>query len=73
MSFAEDLKNILARPDGPQKILIFFNNHPRAQAVANALMLKHQLGMPLEEGLEEIFVNAFPNLKNFLPKTTLFG
>ncbi len=73
LPFAEDLKTILARPDGPEKILIFFNNHARAQAVANALMLKHQLGLPLEEGLEEIFVNAFPNLRGFLPKTTLFG
>lgn len=47
------------------KAYVFFNNHARGQAVANALMLKLALGLKDGAGPPESLVEAFPRLKNF--------
>ena len=50
-----------------EKAYIFFNNHPGAKAVANAVMLRVQLDAPLERELPESLVTKFPELKALSP------
>ncbi len=47
------------------KAYVFFNNHARGQAVANALMLKLALGLKDGAGAPESLVATFPLLKDF--------
>ena len=47
------------------KSYIFFNNHARGQAVANALMLKLALGLDDGAAVPEALAEAFPDLANF--------
>jgi len=42
-----------------QKAYIFFNNHPDAKAVANAIMMRAALDIPVTEELPETFVKKF--------------
>jgi uncharacterized protein YecE (DUF72 family) len=46
-----------------QKAYTFFNNHPDAKAVVNAVMLRAELGIPVSEPLPDSLVNAYPSLK----------
>lgn len=43
-----------------QKAYVFFNNHPGAKAVVNAVMLRKELGLTMKEPLPETLVKAFP-------------
>ena len=45
-----------------RKAYVFFNNHPGAKAVANALMLRSDLGIPLIEPIPETLQAKFPEL-----------
>lgn len=45
-----------------QKAYVFFNNHPNAKAVANAVMMRAELDMPVEAELPERLMEAFPEL-----------
>jgi len=56
--FAEKIREMAAT--GKAKILIFFNNHVRGEAPANALMMAHQIGLPPKATVREGFVKAFP-------------
>ena len=60
--FAEKVREMAAT--GQAKILIFFNNHVRGQAPANALMMARQIGVPATARVREEFVKAFPAIKN---------
>lgn len=60
--FAEKIRSIAAA--GTSKILIFFNNHVRGQAPANALMLAHQIGLPPTATVRAEFAKAFPAIKS---------
>lgn len=60
--FAERVREIAAT--GKSKILIFFNNHVRGQAPANALMLAHQIGLPARAAVTESFLKAFPAIND---------
>lgn len=60
--FAERVREIAAT--GQSKILIFFNNHVRGQAPANALMLAHQIGVPARAAVSESFLRAFPTIND---------
>lgn len=55
----------LAEKSPKAKIYALFNNHARGQAVANALMLKHELGQELAVALPEALVRAYPQLVGF--------
>ncbi len=44
---------------------VFFNNHARGQAVANALMLESQLVDGKKSRAPQVLVEAFPDLKEF--------
>ncbi len=60
--FAKKVQEIAAT--GKAKILIYFNNHVRGQAPANALMMARQIGLPATARVSEEFVKAFPAIKN---------
>jgi uncharacterized protein YecE (DUF72 family) len=60
--YAIRLKEV-AKEKAIEKAYIFFNNHPNAKAVANAVMLRRQLDVPVEEELPETLLKAFPDLK----------
>ena len=60
--FAEKVRKITAA--GESKVLIFFNNHVRGQAPANALMLARQIGLPPTATVRAEFVTAFPAIKD---------
>jgi uncharacterized protein YecE (DUF72 family) len=45
---------------------VFFNNHARGQAVANALMLASQLADGKKSRAPQALVEAFPDLKDFI-------
>jgi len=61
--YAVRLKSILEDKE-IQRAYVFFNNHPGAKAVANAVMLRAQLDIPVKTELPEKFVETFPELGN---------
>jgi uncharacterized protein YecE (DUF72 family) len=48
---------------GLKRAYAFFNNHPGAKAVANAVMLRAELDIPVSAELPERLVETFPELK----------
>lgn len=60
--FAEKVREIAAA--GEAKVLIFFNNHVRGQAPANALMMVRQIGLPPTATVRAEFVRAFPTIRD---------
>ena len=54
------LKSVIESKD-VQRAYIFFNNHPGAKAVANAVMMRAQLDIPVKTELPEKFVERFPS------------
>lgn len=56
--FSERVREIATT--GESKILIFFNNHVRGQAPANALMMARQIGLPPTATVHAEFAQAFP-------------
>lgn len=65
--FAEKVREIAAT--GEAKVLIFFNNHVRGQAPANALMMAHQIGLPATATVRAEFVKAFPAIRDAVKAT----
>jgi uncharacterized protein YecE (DUF72 family) len=49
-----------------KKAYLYANNHFSAKAVANAAILKHQLGQPLPGEYPEEFVERYPDLKGLV-------
>jgi uncharacterized protein YecE (DUF72 family) len=49
-----------------RKAYVYANNHFSAKSVANAAILKHQLGQPLPGEYPEEFVEAYPDLKGLV-------
>ena len=49
-----------------RKAYLYANNHFSAKSVANAAILKHQLGQPLPGEYPEAFVEAYPDLKGLV-------
>jgi uncharacterized protein YecE (DUF72 family) len=45
-----------------RKVYLYTNNHASAKSVANAAMIKHQLGEPLEGEYPEEFIARYPEL-----------
>jgi uncharacterized protein YecE (DUF72 family) len=60
--FAEALRRIASV--GESKVLVYFNNHARGQAPANALMLAQQIGLPPRAVVSPEFVATFPGISN---------
>jgi uncharacterized protein YecE (DUF72 family) len=57
------LKSVLENKE-IQRAYIFFNNHPGAKAVANAVMMRAELQIPVERELPESLIERFPELKS---------
>jgi uncharacterized protein YecE (DUF72 family) len=55
------LKSILENKE-IQRAYIFFNNHPGAKAVANAIMMRAQLDVPVTAELPEKLLSAYPEI-----------
>jgi uncharacterized protein YecE (DUF72 family) len=49
-----------------RKAYLYTNNHFSAKSVANAAVLKHQLGQPLPGEYPEDFIERFPDLKGLV-------
>ena len=45
---ATELKRVMGQGGDLGKVFVFFNNHARGQAVTNAMMLNHELGIPVK-------------------------
>ncbi len=59
--FAERIRELTGT--GTAKVLVYFNNHARAQAPANALMMAQQIGLAPKAVIREEFVRAFPGIR----------
>src|SRR5262245_35892819 len=55
------LRSVLQNKD-IQRAYIFFNNHPGAKAVANAVMMRAQLDIPVKTELPATLIEKFPEL-----------
>lgn len=58
-----------------KKAFVSFNNHARGQAVANAIMLSHEMGIPIRGRPFQGLVRTFPQISGLVPapvRETLF-
>ena len=53
-----------------KKSYLYFNNHFSAKAVVNAVMIKRQLGEPIEGLYSKEFVAAYPHLSGVVKEDT---
>ena len=53
-----------------KKLYLYTNNHFSAKSVANAVMIKQQLGEPIEGPYPPEFVDRFPDLAPIIPSRT---
>ena len=53
-----------------KKLYLYLNNHFAAKAVANAAILKHQLGMPVEGKYPPQFLVCYPELEGIVSIST---
>src|SRR5438309_4100951 len=60
--YAIRLKSILDDKN-IQRAYVFFNNHPGAKAVANAVMMRAMLDIPVTTGLPEKMVEKYPEIR----------
>jgi uncharacterized protein YecE (DUF72 family) len=58
---AERIKTAASTP-GVKKAFAFYNNHARANAPANAIMLSQELGVRLRAMPPEAMITKFPDL-----------
>ena len=56
-----------------KKAYLYANNHFSAQSVANAVMIKKQLGEPIEGEYPPEFVERYPDLKGVVPEADPAG
>jgi uncharacterized protein YecE (DUF72 family) len=65
--FAGNLKKVMEERKDLRKGYAFFNNHARGQAVVNAIMLKNEMGTPVNAVPSEELLKAFPQLSGIVP------
>lgn len=65
--YAIRLKSIL-EDKNIQRAYIFFNNHPGAKAVANAVMMRAELDIPVTAELPQKLVDTYAELKPHAPQ-----
>ncbi|HET8564669.1 MAG TPA: DUF72 domain-containing protein, partial [Candidatus Binatia bacterium] len=61
---AQRIKTAASTP-GVKKAFAFYNNHARANAPANAIMLSQELGVRLKAMANEAMLSKFPQLANY--------
>jgi uncharacterized protein YecE (DUF72 family) len=72
--FGDKIQRLMQASPAP-KAYVFFNNHARGQAVANALMLKHELAQDSLAVVPRGLVEAYPQLSGIvqtIAKDSLF-
>lgn len=62
--FADKIRQS-AQKSAPEKTYVFFNNHARGQAVADALLLKHEMGEEVAAEVPRALAQAHPQLAGF--------
>jgi len=55
-----------------RKLRVYMNNHFEAKAAANAVILRHQLGQPVEGTYERAFVDRYPEVRDIVRAEGLF-
>ena len=53
-----------------KKLYVYLNNHFAAKAVANASVLKHQLGIPVTGEYLQEFVERYPEVEGIVGRAT---
>ena len=53
-----------------KKLYVYLNNHFSAKAVANAAVLKHQLGIPVKGEYTQEFVARYPEVEGIVSLAT---
>lgn len=48
-----------------KQIYVFFNNHPRAKAAANAIEMRYRVGMPVNATFWKDLIEEYPELRSF--------
>jgi uncharacterized protein YecE (DUF72 family) len=66
-TLAERLRTALSAGPHVKTVRIYFNNHARAYATANALMLLHELGLKVKSAPSAELLAAFPQLAQIFP------
>ena len=66
IQFLGDKIRELAQKSPETKIYVFFNNHAGGQAVANGLMLKHEVGQEINADVPSALVEVYPQLAGFV-------
>jgi uncharacterized protein YecE (DUF72 family) len=56
-----------------RKLYLYTNNHFSAKSVANAVMIKEQLGEPIDGEYPPEFFETFPGLRSIIPSHTSAG
>ncbi|HEV3216023.1 MAG TPA: DUF72 domain-containing protein [Vicinamibacterales bacterium] len=71
---ADELAPIAETADAARRLVkkfyLYFNNHFSAKAVANAVMIKRQLGEPIDGLYPPAFLEAYPHLKGVVKDYT---
>ena len=70
--FGDKIREVVKNFPG-SKVYVFFNNHARGQAVANGIMLRHEMGMPIKTAPISALARAFPQISAILPAATQEG
>ena len=71
---ADELKPIGETADAARRLVkkfyLYFNNHFSAKGVVNAVMIKQQLGEPIQGRYSEAFLAAYPHLRGVVQEYT---
>ena len=67
---SEFVNTIDAAREIVRKVYLYTNNHFSAKSVANAAMIKRQLGEPIEGGYSDEFLAAYPELAGVVKAVT---
>ena len=71
--FAGELKRLTKERPDLVKALVFFNNHAKGQAVVNAIMLRHEMGIPIKSRPSQKLLTTFPQISGIVPKPAQEG
>jgi uncharacterized protein YecE (DUF72 family) len=66
--FAEGAKRLAA---GGRRVLVYMNNHFSAKSIANAAVLKHELGLPVPGDYTREIVERYPDLSGIVATSGL--
>ncbi|MFQ5542549.1 MAG: DUF72 domain-containing protein [Candidatus Binatia bacterium] len=65
--FARELKRLTKERPDLKKVFVFFNNHARGQGAVNAIMLCHEMGIPIKSAPMDALTKSFPQISDIVP------